>query len=97
MNNLIYWSPFIGNVGTIKSCMNSAIAAKKFSNGNNIVKIINVHGEWNDYLDIFKENKIEVINFYPNLIKFFPTSGYIKSRIIYIFIFLISFFPLLKF
>ena len=74
MNNLIYWSPFIGNVGTIKSCMNSAIDAKKFSNGNNIVKIINVHGEWNEYLDIFKENNIEVINFYPNLIKFFPTS-----------------------
>ena len=97
MNNLIYWSPFIGNVGTIKSCMNSAIAAKKFSNGNNIVKIINVHGEWNEYLDLFKENKIEVINFYPNLIKFFPTSGYIKSRIVYFFIFLISFFPLLKF
>ena len=97
MNNLIYWSPFIGNVGTIKSCLNSAVAAKKFSNGNNVVKIINVHGEWNNYLDVFEENKIEVISFYPSLINYFPTSGYFKSRILYILIFLVSFFPLLRF
>ena len=96
MNNLIYWSPFIGNVGTIKSCLNSAIAAKKFSKGKNNVKVINVHGEWNNYLKLFHNNGIEVINFYPNLVNYFPKSGYIKSRIFYVLIFTISLIPLLK-
>lgn len=97
MNNLIYWSPFISNVGTIKSCMNSAIAYKKFSKNDNAVKVINVFGEWNIYKDDLKENGIEIINFYPKLIKFIPSSGYIKSRLAYIFIFIIAFFPLLNF
>ena len=96
MNNLIYWSPFIGNVGTIKSCLNSAIAAKKFSKGKNNVKVINVHGEWNNYLKLFHKNGIEVINLYPNLVKYFPKSGYIKSRVLYVLIFIISLIPLLK-
>ena len=96
MNNLIYWSPFIGNVGTIKSCLNSAIAAKKFSKGKNSVKIINVYGEWNNYVKQFQDNKVEVISFYPNLINYFPNSGYLKSRILYVFIFIISLFPLLN-
>ena len=30
-----------------------AIAAKKFSKGKNNVKVINVHGEWNNYLKLF--------------------------------------------
>ena len=97
MYNLVYWSPFIGNVGTIKSCLNSAIAAKKFAKGKNSVKIINVFGEWNKHIKIFNDNEVEVINFFPNLIKYFPNTGYLKSRILYIFIFVISFVPLLKF
>ncbi len=96
MNTLIYWSPFIGNVGTIKSCINSAISFKKFSKEKNCVKIINVHGEWNNYLNILKENKIEVVNFYPSLVNYLPKSGYFKSRIVFILLFFISFIPLLK-
>ena len=96
MKNLIYWSPFISNVGTVKSCLNSALAFNKFSKKDFNVKIINVFGEWNDHLDVIKKNNIEVINFFPNLSKFVPSSGYIKSRLAYIFIFLISFFPLLN-
>ncbi len=96
MKNLIYWSPFISNVGTVKSCLNSALAFNKFSKKNFNVKIINVFGEWNPHLDLIKKNNIEVINFYPNIAKFIPSSGYIKSRLAYVFIFLISFFPLLN-
>ena len=94
MKNLIYWSPFISNVGTVKSCLNSALAFNKFSKKDFNVKIINVFGEWNNYLDVIKKNNIEVINFFPYLVKFIPSSGYIKSRLAYIFIFLISLFPL---
>ena len=96
MKNLIYWSPFISNVGTVKSCLNSALAFNKFSKKDFNVKIINVFGEWNNHLDVIKKNNIEIINFFPNLVKFIPSSGYIKSRLAYIFIFLISFFPLLN-
>ncbi len=96
MKNLIYWSPFISNVGTVKSCLNSALAFNKFSKKDFNIKIINVFGEWNNHIDVIKKNNIEVINFFPNLVKFIPSSGYIKSRLAYIFIFLISFFPLLN-
>ena len=96
MKNLIYWSPFISNVGTVKSCLNSALAFSKFSRKDFKVKIINVFGEWNNHLDVIQKSNIEVINFYPNLEKFIPSSGYIKSRLAYIFIFIISFFPLLN-
>lgn len=97
MQNLIYWAPFLGNVGTIKSTLNSALAFKKFSNQKYNVKIINVFGEWNNYLNLLKKNNIEVINLTFNYIKFLPKNGFIKSRFSYILIFLISFFPLLKF
>ena len=97
MQNLIYWSPFLGNVGTIKSTLNSAIAFKKYSKNNYNVKIINVFGEWNDYEKIINKFDIELINLSFNYISYLPKNGFIKSRISYIIIFLISFFPLLKF
>ena len=96
MLNLIYWSPFIGNVGTIKSCINSAISFKKFSKKECNVKIINVCGEWDKFKDIIKQNNIELINLTFSFIKYLPKTGLIKSRVSYILIFLISFFPLLR-
>ena len=50
----------------------------------------------NNYLNILKENKIEVVNFYPSLVNYWPKSGYFKSRIVFILLFFISFIPLLK-
>ena len=55
MQNLIYWSPFLGNVGTVKSTLNSALAFKKFSKNKYNVKIINVFGEWNNYKNILSK------------------------------------------
>ena len=61
MQNLIYWAPFLGNVGTIKSTLNSALAFKKFSNQKYNVKIINVFGEWNNYLNLdYAKNKSRI-------------------------------------
>lgn len=97
MQNLIYWSPFLGNVGTVKSTINSAIAFKKFSKDKYNVQIINVFGEWNDYKEILKKFDIELINLTFNYRNFLPKNGFVKSRISYILIFLISFIPLLKF
>ena len=96
MQNLIYWSPFLGNVGTVKSTLNSALAFKKFSKNKYNVKIINVFGEWNNYKNILKKSNIELINLTFTYINFLPKDGFIKSRISYTLIFLISFFPLLR-
>jgi len=97
MNNLIYWSPFLGNVGTIKSTINSAISFKKFYSNRATVKIINACGEWDDFKEIIEKNNIELVNLTFNYVNYLPKSGLIKSRISYILIFLISFFPLLRF
>ena len=96
MHSLIYWSPFVGNVGTIKSTINSAIAFKKFAKNTCNVKIVNVCGEWNNFKDIIEKNDIELINLTFNYINYLPKNGFIKSRISYLIIFLISFFPLLR-
>ena len=96
MHSLIYWSPFVGNVGTIKSTINSAIAFKKFAKNTCNVKIVNVCGEWNNFKDIIGKNDIELINLTFNYINYLPKNGFIKSRISYLIIFLISFFPLLR-
>ena len=90
-----YWSPFLTHVGTVKSTINSAIALKKYSNYEPIV--INVCGEWDEYLELFKLNNVRVIDIYKfSYKKFLPKFGFLKSRISYIIIFILSFFPLLK-
>ena len=49
MNNqkIVYWAPCLGNVGTVKSVLNSAISFKKFSNKD--VYIIDACGEWESF------------------------------------------------
>jgi len=89
-----YWSPFLTHVGTVKSTINSAISLKKYSHNEPI--IINACGEWDEYIDLFNFNEIKVINLYQfNYKKFLPKFGFLKSRISYIIIFILSFFPLL--
>ena len=95
MKNIYYWSPCLNPVGTIKSTLNSAIALSKFNKNYNI-KIINACGEWNNHKNIFEKNSIEVIDLSFNYLKFLPKRGYLNSRIAYIAIILLSFFPLIK-
>ena len=77
--------------------INSAIALKKFSKNTYEPIIIDVFGEWNDYLKIINENKIKIVKL--NLNNFFyetKINGFLKSRYFQIKIFLLAFFPLLK-
>ena len=60
--NFFYWSPFLTHVGTVKSTINSAIALKRYSHYEPIV--INVCGEWDEYLELFKLNNVRVIDIY---------------------------------
>ena len=97
MKQIIYWSPCLSNVGTIKSTLNSAVSLANYKNKEYTVKIINICGEWDRYKDYIVSNKIKLIDLTFNYFKYLPKEGYLSSRFSYIAIFLISFFPLLFF
>ncbi len=59
------------------------------------VYIINVCGEWDKYADKIKKNSVKIIDLKYKYFKFLPKTGFIGSRISYIIIFILSFFPLL--
>ena len=63
MKKIYYWSPFIGNIATIKAVINSAHSLTKFSNDNLIPTIINSCGEWDllNYELSEKKNKYKKI------------------------------------
>tara|TARA_B100001057_G_C22838717_1_gene946199 strand:- start:1001 stop:2152 length:1152 start_codon:yes stop_codon:yes gene_type:complete len=96
MKAVYYWSPCLTKVGTYKSTINSAISLAKYSENQYSVKIINSCGEWDSQKELFKKNKIELINLGYNYFKFLPKTGFLKSRFSYSIIFILSFFPLIK-
>lgn len=92
-----YWSPFISKVATITAVLNSVIAIKKFSKNSIEPVIINVAGEWNNFEDETKKENIKVINLTKSkILNNKNYIGLIKSRMIYIYVSLISFFPLIR-
>ena len=93
---VIYWSPCLNPVGTIKSTINSAVSLSKYSKDYEVI-IINACGEWDKYLDYFKDNHVKIINFKYKFFKYLPKRGYIQSRFSYMVIFLLCFLPLIKF
>ena len=92
--NIFYWSPCLNPVGTVISTINSSIALSKYSSKYN-VSVINTCGEWDKFKKKLSENKVEVIDLNFKYFKILPKKGYIKSRLSYITIFLLSFFPLI--
>ena len=94
--NIYYWSPCLNQVGTVKATVNSVNSLLRYSNDYN-VRVIDVFGEWHEYKKEFKNKDIETINLTFNYYKYLPKTGYVSSRISYIIIILISFFPLIYF
>ena len=92
---IFYWSPCLTQVGTVISTKNSAIAMAKYKKNDFEVYIINACGEWNDHKSDFNLNGVHVINLNFNYFWLLPKEGYFFSRLSYIIIFLLSFFPLL--
>ena len=90
---IYYWSPCLNKVATVKATLNSAISLAKYSNDYD-VKIINVFGEWHNYKKNLQDNNVDVLDLSFNYYNFLPKTGYASSRLSYIIIFLISFFPL---
>ncbi len=95
---IFFWSPFTGKVGTVKNVLNSVYSLNKFQKKKKFqIYLINSFGEWNfAKKDILKKD-IQIKDFY-NLSNFLSIDkrGFLRSRLSYIFIFLISIVPLLK-
>ena len=94
---ICYWSPFISNVATVKAVINSALSINRYSDHKFESLIIDVFGEWRTNFD----SKLYNLKFYNlNYIKQifdFSSEGFLKSRLKYIIIFLLSFISLKKF
>ena len=97
MNKIFYWSPYLSNVATIRNVINSALSLKKYNYNSYEVSLLDTMGEWKLYKEEIIENKVNIkkinnlnLNFDLN------KSGYFKSRLYFIFIFIFNFFPLLK-
>jgi len=91
---LLFWCPHIGKVGTSKAVIESAMSLSKSKNFK--CKLINAFGEFDDYRSVLEKNKIEEIRLLNNrLIKKLPTEGFFWSRLNYVLVFILCFFPLL--
>ena len=95
---IYYWSPFISKVATVSSVIKSAESILKYSkkNSNINVAIIDAIGEWKNYKRLI-DPKIEIINLNKkNIFGYLPKGGFLKSRISYTLIFILTFFKLLN-
>jgi len=92
---IFYWSPCLNPVGTVISTINSVNAINQYSKSYDAY-VINSCGEWDQYLDQFEKNSVNVINLTFSSFNFLPKKGFFGSRISYLIIYLISFIPLLK-
>jgi glycosyltransferase involved in cell wall biosynthesis len=97
MINIFYWSPHLSNVATITNVINSANSLIKYNKSLFHVKVLDVAGEWIDQKKkLFEKDityeKIGSLNLSSKL----PVNGFLKSRLIFIFIFLKSIIPLLR-
>jgi glycosyltransferase involved in cell wall biosynthesis len=96
VKSIYYWSPFLSKVATISAVINSAYSLKKFSKKYKVY-LLNSFGEWDSYTNELKKKDIQIIN--VNSAKYMQSrenTGYLKSRLFFIVIFIINFLPLLK-
>ncbi len=92
-----YWSPYISKVATVKAVLNSAMSINLYSKNKYDSLILNVFGEWDSSLNDKNYNlKFYSLNDMKKLFNF-SSEGYIKSRIKYLMIFILSFNSLKKF
>ena len=90
---IYYWSPFISKIATVKAVLNSAKALEKYSRNELDVRIINSFGEFSSKND----NGLQKISLLKkNYSTFFSDKGFLKSRISWIIIIIMTFIPLLN-
>ena len=93
--NILIWSPFIQKVGTTTNVENLIRGFSKYSKNKHQIDLINVFGEWDDY--VFNDKNVKKISLSNlNFIKNNKKNGFYRSRFYTILIILFSFIPLLK-
>jgi len=97
--NLIYWCPYLSKVATVRAVLNSAISIKQYSKNKLNPQIINSIGEWNEFQNLINNNNIDLINLFnfKNFYKNLPKNSYLKSRISFFLISIITIKSLYKF
>ena len=97
MNKIFYWSPYLSNVATIRNVINSALSLKKYNYDSYDVSLLDTMGEWKLYKEEITQSKVNIKKINSLNMNFdLNKSGYFKSRLYFIFIFIFNFFPLLK-
>ena len=93
---IFYWGPYLTPIATPKAIVNSAKALQNYGKSYEC-SIINFFGEFNKFQKDLENKNINLINFFNNkLINFLPKHGKLQSRLSFILIFVLSFFPLKK-
>ena len=93
MKKIFYWSPFLSNVATIGNVLNSAYSLNKYGKNSFKTYILDVLGEWSNRKKDLLEKNINYIKLGKLSINL-PISGFIKSRILSMFLFVLKIFPL---
>lgn len=78
MKKIDFWTPYIGNVGTIKATINSAEAIKKYSNEEVQINLFKIHSEWEGYEKNISDSRLNIVDF--ELQKYFkrlPKYGFL--------------------
>tara|TARA_E500000178_G_C17038979_1_gene765438 strand:+ start:34468 stop:35616 length:1149 start_codon:yes stop_codon:yes gene_type:complete len=95
--HIYYWSPFISNVATVNAVLGSIRTLKTYSNQKYVPHIINAAGEWNKYKKELDEDGINIIKLTESkIIDNSNYTGFLKSRLIYLYLFFILLVPLLR-
>ena len=96
VKKVYYWSPSLVNIATNKAVINSIYSLNRYSNSFRCY-LINFFGEFDRYKKEVDEKKINLINYYnKKIFAYLPKHGKIRSRLSFILIFLLSYYPLKK-
>ena len=82
-------------IATCKAVLNSADSLMKYSS-NYQSFILNFFGEFDKFVNNKEKRKLRFIDHYPSLVNFLPYEGKLKSRLSFLLIFILGFFPLKK-
>ena len=93
---LFYWSPFLSNIATVDSVINSINSLKRYGKKNEYKTfLIDASGEWEQKFD--KILGINIIKLYKRkYYRFLPKGGFFKSRLSQLIIFICNLNPLRK-
>ena len=93
---IFYWSPSLVNIATNDAVINSAYSMSRYGDIYDTY-ILNFFGEFERFRKNISGKNIKIIDYFnKSIFNILPKHGKIQSRISFIIIFFMSFFPLKK-